>query len=151
VGEKRSRRNSGRSLGKHSRSDAHSSLSCQLAAFKAVYVAKIKRIRYEVETAIDGVDAFEHLDHQWNAYDVILLDLTMPRLNGLQFLQKTQERDSTLLRSIIALSADEEALRQSAGMGIGNTLSKSFDLDVLLALVGGVIGGSEKQASVCSC
>jgi two-component system response regulator (stage 0 sporulation protein F) len=106
---------------------------------------------YEVETAIDGVDAFEHLDHQWNAYDVILLDLTMPRLNGLQFLQKIQEHDPTLLRSIIALSADEEALRQSAGMGIGNTLSKPFDLDVLLALVGGVIGGSEKQASVRSC
>lgn len=29
---------------------------------------------YEVETAIDGVDACEHLDQQWNAYDVIVLD-----------------------------------------------------------------------------
>jgi DNA-binding response OmpR family regulator len=92
---------------------------------------------YEVETAIDGVDAFEHLDHQWSAYEVILLDLTMPRLGGLPFLQKIQEHD--------------EALRQSAGMGIGNTLSKPFDLDVLLSLVGGVRGGSEKQTSVRSC
>jgi hypothetical protein len=39
------------------------------------------------------------------------------------------------LRSIIALSADEEALRQSAGMGIGTTLKKPFDPDVLLVLV----------------
>lgn len=75
----------------------------------------------------------------------------MPRLNGLQFLQKIQEHDPTLLRSIITLSADEEALQQSTGMGIGNTLSKPFDPDVLLALVGGVIGRSEKQASVRSC
>jgi len=73
---------------------------------------------YEVETAIDGVDAFEHLDHQWNAYDVILLDLTMPRLNGLQFLQKIQEHDPTLLRSIIALSADEEALGNLLGWAL---------------------------------
>jgi DNA-binding NtrC family response regulator len=94
---------------------------------------------YEVETAIDGVDAFDHLDHQWNAYDVILLDLIMPRLGGLQFLQNIQEHDPTLLRSIIALSADEEALQQSAGMGIGTTLKKPFDLDVLLVLVGRAI------------
>jgi DNA-binding response OmpR family regulator len=118
---------------------------------RSLIQALLEEEAYEVETAIDGVDAFEHLDHQWNAYDVILLDLTMPRLNGLQFLQKIQEHDPTLLRSIITLSADEEALQQSAGMDIGNTLSKPFDPDVLLALVGGVIGGSEKQASVRSC
>jgi CheY-like chemotaxis protein len=95
---------------------------------------------YEVETAIDGVDAFDHLDQQWNAYDVILLDLTMPRLGGLQFLQKIQAHGPTLLRSIIAMSADEEALQQSAGMGIGTTLKKPFDPDVLLVLVGRAIG-----------
>src|SRR5579884_1691209 len=56
---------------------------------------------YEVDTAIDGVDALKQLDHQWNAYDLILLDLTMPRLNGLQFLQKVQAQGSPLLRSIV--------------------------------------------------
>ncbi|HET7640920.1 MAG TPA: response regulator, partial [Ktedonobacteraceae bacterium] len=72
---------------------------------RSLIQALLEEEAYEVETAIDGVDAFEHLDHHWNAYDVILLDLTMPRLNGLQFLQKIQEHDPTLLRSIIALSA----------------------------------------------
>jgi CheY-like chemotaxis protein len=105
---------------------------------------------YEVETAIDGVDAFDHLDHQQNAYDVILLDLTMPRLNGLQFLQQAQEHELTLLHSIIALSADEEALQQSAGMGIGTTLSKPFDLDALLVLVGRAIDWSEEPVSAHS-
>ncbi|EFH85829.1 response regulator receiver protein [Ktedonobacter racemifer DSM 44963] len=90
---------------------------------------------YEVDTAIDGVDALDRLDHQRNVYDVILLDLTMPRLNGLQFLQKVQAQDPTLLRSIIALSADKETLQQSACMGIGNTLKKPFDPEELLVLV----------------
>ena len=94
---------------------------------------------YEVETAIDGVDALDHLGHQRNVYDMILLDVTMPRLNGLQVLQTLQEQDSTLLRSIVVLSGDEEALQQAAGMGVGNTLKKPFDLDVLLALVGRAI------------
>ena len=90
---------------------------------------------YEVETAIDGTDALDHLDHQRNVYDMILLDLTMPRLNGLQVLQTLQEQNSTLLRSIIVLSGDEEALQQAAGMSVGNMLKKPFDLDVLLALI----------------
>src|SRR5690242_4130703 len=66
---------------------------------------------YEVDTAIDGLDALEQLDHQRNGYDVILLDLTMPRLNGLQFLQKVQSQGFPPLCSIIALSGDEEALQ----------------------------------------
>ena len=105
-------------------------------ALRSLIQGLLEEEAYEVDTAIDGVDALERLDHQRNRYDVILLDLTMPRLNGLQFLQKVQEKDLTLLRSIIALSADEEALQQAACMEICNTLSKPFDLDVLLALVG---------------
>jgi CheY-like chemotaxis protein len=90
---------------------------------------------YEVDTAIDGGDALEQLNHQRNRYDVILLDLRMPRLGGLQALHKLQEQDSTLLRSIIALSGDEEALQQAACLGICDTLKKPFDLEALLALV----------------
>ncbi|MBO0792623.1 MAG: response regulator [Ktedonobacteraceae bacterium] len=97
---------------------------------------------YEVDTAINGVDALEQLDQQQQGYDVILLDLTMPRLNGLQVLRKVQQHNAPLLRSIIALSADEEALQQAAGTGIYSTLKKPFDLEVLLALV--------ERAMLCS-
>jgi CheY-like chemotaxis protein len=91
---------------------------------------------YTVDTAIDGLDALEQLDHQRNVYDVILLDLTMPRINGLQFLQTVQRQGVIPLRSIIALSGDEKALQQAACMGISSTLKKPFDLDALLVLVG---------------
>jgi CheY-like chemotaxis protein len=91
---------------------------------------------YKVDTAIDGLDALEQLDHQQNVYDVILLDLTMPRINGLQFLQTVQQQGLIPLRSIIALSGDEKALQQAACMGIYSTLKKPFDLDALLVLVG---------------
>lgn len=100
---------------------------------------------YEVDTATDGLDALEQLDHQWNAYDVILLDLTMPRLNGLQFLQKVQAQGFPLLSSIIALSGDEDALQQAACMGIGNVLEKPFDLEVLLALIVQAMGWSKEK------
>jgi DNA-binding NtrC family response regulator len=94
---------------------------------------------YEVETASNGTGAFDHLSHQYQRYDVILLDGTMLRLGGLQFLHKVQEQDASLLRSIIVLSTDEEALQQAVCLGIGATLKKPFELEALLALVGQVM------------
>lgn len=105
-------------------------------ALRSLFQEFLEDESYEVDTAIDGLDALEQLGHPWNVYDVILLDLTMPRLNGLQFLQKVQVQGFPCLCSIIALSGDEEALQQAACIGIGGTLKKPFDLEVLLALIG---------------
>ncbi|MBV9229387.1 MAG: response regulator [Chloroflexi bacterium] len=89
---------------------------------------------YEVDLASDGLDALEKLDQQSDPYDVILLDLTMPRMDGLQFVQAMKPRVE-VLPSIIALSGDETALQEVARMGISNCLDKPFDLEVLLELV----------------
>ncbi len=74
----------------------------------------------------------------------------MPRLGGLQFLHVVQEHDPTLLRSIIALNADEEALWQAAGMEIGSTLKKPFDLEALLVLIGQAMCWREEQSMLQS-
>jgi CheY-like chemotaxis protein len=42
-------------------------------------------INVELQTAEDGVDAFEKLNHK--IPDLILLDLNMPRMNGMMFLK----------------------------------------------------------------
>ncbi|MBO0797123.1 MAG: response regulator [Ktedonobacteraceae bacterium] len=88
---------------------------------------------YEVDTAIDGLDALEKLNQRCYCYDLILLDLTMPRMSGLQLLEELQERAFTLLPLVIALSGDRDALRQASNMGIGGALTKPFDLEMLLA------------------
>lgn len=90
---------------------------------------------YKVDIAIDGQDALEKLDYQHHHYDVILLDLTMPRMNGLQLLQTLRQRGPGSLSSIIAHSGDYMALQQAVRMGVGNSLSKPFDLDTLLAMI----------------
>ena len=42
---------------------------------------------YTVETASDGLFALEKRDLLYGKYDAILMDVDMPRLNGLQLLQ----------------------------------------------------------------
>ncbi len=90
---------------------------------------------YEVDLAADGLDALEKLDYQYHIYDVILLDMTMPRMNGLQLLREIQQRGLIVFSSIIAISGDVDALHQATCMGISSSLSKPFDSDMLLDLV----------------
>ena len=68
---------------------------------------------YEVDSATDGLDALEKLDQQRIVYDVILQDLGMPRMDGLQFVQGLRPRNPEALPSIIALSGDVAALLQT--------------------------------------
>ena len=89
---------------------------------------------YEVDLASDGLDALEKLNQQSSPYDVILLDLVMPRMGGLQFVQAMQQCVE-VLPSIIVLSEYETALREAAAMGISDCLKKPFELEVLLKLV----------------
>ena len=44
---------------------------------------------YDIITAYDGMEALEHLEK--NKIDLILLDVMMPRLNGLSALMKIRE------------------------------------------------------------
>jgi CheY-like chemotaxis protein len=54
---------------------------------------------YKVETAIDGVDAFEHLDHQWNAYDVKLCRTFAPQNFWLKVRRKGNPRSDSVEHS----------------------------------------------------
>jgi DNA-binding response OmpR family regulator len=90
---------------------------------------------YEVDTASDGLVALEKLAQSHSLYDVILLDLTMPRLDGLQLLQILQRQAWGSFSSIIVTSGDSVALHQATRMGTKQALRKPYDPDVLLNLV----------------
>ena len=91
-------------------------------------------VAYKVDTASDGEYALELLARQ-PSYGAILLDLHMPRMDGLQFLQALQQDQEAPLSSIIAYSGDRHAIQQAVGMGIRCVLTKPFDLEHVLSLV----------------
>jgi len=66
---------------------------------------------------------------------VILLDLTMPRMNGLQLIEALQQHEEVWLDTIIVLSGDLDALQQAIRLGIRRCLAKPLDLEMLLELV----------------
>ena len=53
--------------------------------------AQVRRFGYEARTAEDGVEAIEALSAPDAAYDLVFLDLGMPRLDGLGVLERMSE------------------------------------------------------------
>ena len=98
----------------------------------------IARNDFDVDTAKDGAEAINRLDD--NGYDVILLDLMMPRVSGFEVLQHMSEHHpDQLKRTIIASAIPENELRQLE-VPVFSIHSKPFDMSALVADIRGVDG-----------
>ncbi len=88
---------------------------------------------YQVITARDGVDALAKLRGGARP-SLIILDLMMPRMNGVQF-RAEQESDSALRGiPVVILSGDGRAESKAAALGLEG-LRKPVELEHLLATV----------------
>ncbi|MBS1073305.1 response regulator [Gluconobacter sp. Dm-73] len=90
---------------------------------------------YDVETAEDGVDALEKIKGFPPA--VIITDLNMPRMNGLELTQALRTRDETKFVPIIFLTTEsgDELRRAAREAGATGWIVKPFDGPKLLAAV----------------
>ena len=66
--------------------------------------------------------------HQQNHYDLILLDLQMPEMNGFQVMEQLQQTRSTNPVSILVLSADSTQLPAVLEKGADSFIGKPFRL-----------------------
>jgi two-component system, response regulator len=84
--------------------------------FLTLRALKRSNITNEVVVASDGVEALDYLlgSGKYIGRDlsqmpvVTLLDLNMPRMNGLQFLKKVRENPLTRLLPVVVLTASKE-------------------------------------------
>jgi DNA-binding response OmpR family regulator len=89
---------------------------------------------YHVEVASDGIEAVLKLGVV--DYDVIVLDLMMPNLDGFSFMSTMAENDPERLKRIIITSAASPALIKEKMQGVPFALlPKPFDIQELTALV----------------
>lgn len=96
-------------------------------------VAILKHNNYSIDAVYDGADALDYgLSEN---YDVIILDIMMPKMNGLEVLKNI--RDKGIHTPVLLLTAKSEIEDRILGldMGADDYLSKPFAMGELLARV----------------
>ena len=88
---------------------------------------------YQVSTATNGREGLHHLRRQ--AYDLILLDLMMPVMDGERFVAELRRLGLAPEPPVIILSADRNVAGKVRSMGVTAGVPKPFSLDELLNLV----------------
>ena len=96
---------------------------------------------YQVDTAVNGADGWNTL--QLNAYDLVITDVDMPRMNGLELVSEMKRSQILQAIPIIIISYKDREEDRTQGLEIGANyyLTKSsFQDDTLVRAVLDLIG-----------
>lgn len=102
---------------------------------------------YDVTVANDGLEALKILN-QNNKFDLILLDVMMPNMNGWETLKFIRNNKDTQYTPVIMLTAVNEEQKVVSGLKIGadDYIVKPFILPNLLARIEAVLRRSKWQS-----
>lgn len=86
-----------------------------------------------IEEASNARDALELCSRK--LYDLVTLDLTMPDMNGYEFLEELRERSIT--QHVVVLTADIQPMAEKKVMELGakGYLEKPFDKDPMTTML----------------
>lgn len=103
-----------------------------LAANRELLLAQLEDLHYDVREARDGIEALESVEEQ--EPDLILLDVGMPRLDGIGVCERLKAHPVRRLIPIVILTASNDRATRLRGIAAGadDYLSKPFDAKELL-------------------
>ncbi len=105
----------------------------------ALVAYRLKQSGYEVTTATDGPGALDLLG-RWRP-DVLLLDIMMPDMSGLEVLQRVRADESLATLPVIMLTAkaQEDDVERGFEMGADDYITKPFSPRELISRVRAVL------------
>lgn len=91
---------------------------------------ELMRCGYEVEAATDGYQCLELIRKEMP--DVLITDLFVPRVNGLELISKVREIKKNISILVYADVHSERVIDQVFRLGVKDFVTKPFDPDRLL-------------------
>jgi CheY-like chemotaxis protein len=82
-----------------------------------------------IEVARDGVEALEYIERATNLPAVLLLDLKLPRMDGIEVLRRLKSDERTRMLPVVVLtsSREESDLVTSYRLGVNSYIVKPVD------------------------
>jgi serine phosphatase RsbU (regulator of sigma subunit) len=114
-----------------------------------ILVRRLQRLGYtNLAEAEDGIAALEHI--RAGTVDLVLLDVMMPRMNGIEVLQALNSEARLEQTSVIMISASSEidTVVRCLELGAEDYLPKPFNASILRARIGSVLEKKQLRAEV---
>ncbi len=94
---------------------------------------ELEYANYKIDIAHTGKSALERLENE--NFDLILLDVMIPELNGLELLRRVREQNEDV--KIIMLTARDAVMDKVSGLdsGANDYMTKPFEIEELLARI----------------
>ena len=114
------------------------------ATFRDLIAAALRRAGFDVQTAADGQAGWDKLDAA--NPDLIVLDMAMPRLDGLAFLRRLRGQEKWTAVPVLVVSANSSAAANAVSQGAQGYLLKSrFSLPEFMETVRGHTASAAKR------
>lgn len=105
---------------------------------------------FQVEEAFDGINALEKVKSTENNFDIVLLDVDMPRLNGIETLKKIKEFNPGIIVLIMTAHATLDQAVEAVKEGAFNYLSKPVAGEELLNLIHKAVAAYSMISSIAA-
>jgi DNA-binding NtrC family response regulator len=102
-------------------------------SYRELLSMQFTRAGYEVHLAADGEEALTHLGK--NKFDVVLLDIRMPKVGGIQVLKYISQNCPTTKSIVLTGFADLELAMEAKQFGAVDFINKPFSLDDVMTSV----------------
>jgi DNA-binding response OmpR family regulator len=105
------------------------------ADLAAILANRLRRAGYAVSVAADGLEALEMIRREPPA--LVLLDIRMPRLDGLETLRRIRGESATARLPVIVMTANADPADRARALecGADECLAKPFETAEMLARI----------------
>jgi CheY-like chemotaxis protein len=115
-------------------------------AIRVLLQAVLRRMKFSVELAEDGAVGLEKVQAN-GGFDLILLDLMMPRLNGYEFIEKMSETfPENRPHIVVFTAAGKRGVEKIPADAVCNSILKPFDLDKFIEIISDCIENAHPTA-----
>lgn len=105
----------------------------------------LKKSNYSVDSAYDGEEALDYINV--GEYDVIILDIMMPKMNGYDFIKRIRRDKNNV--AVLMLTAKDSLEDKVKGLDLGadDYLVKPFEFDELLARIRAMLRRNYRESA----
>jgi two-component system, NtrC family, response regulator AtoC len=113
-------------------------------SIRDILAAALEMQGARVECRSDGVAGLEAVRDQ--TFDLVISDIQMPKLDGMEFLAKVKEEQPWLEFLLITAHGSTAQVVQAMKLGAGDFVNKPFDLGQIRAVVAGLLARRGRRA-----